>query len=77
MATATMDFAASSEGGASAPAAGGGDGGGGGGGAAAAGGGAPGGDAGPQVEELAQKVYEAYLRLIEIQRERSGESWES
>ena len=76
MATATMNFAASDEGGA--PAAPSGGGGGGGGGAAAAGGGAAGGDAGgPQVEDLAQKVYEAYLRLIEIQRERSGESWES
>jgi hypothetical protein len=75
IASTTQQVAAAEEGGgpAAAPAAAGGGGGGG-----AAGGGKAGeGGAGADITAIAEKVYEAYKRLLEIQRERSGDSWES
>ena len=76
MATATQNFAAAPEGGGPSGGGGGDSGAAPGSPAAAGAGGGGAGEAPAQIEELARQVYEAYLRLIEIQRERSGESWE-
>ncbi len=74
VASATGQIAASGEGSrpqAAAP--GGGEGGGGGGGGKGGGGG---GGKPPDIDDLARRVYEELQRVIEIQRERSGHSWE-
>lgn len=75
IASTTQQVAAAEEGGGPAAAPAGGDGGGGGG--AAGGGKAGGGGGGADITAIAEKVYEAYKRLLEVQRERSGDSWES
>jgi hypothetical protein len=75
IASTTQQVAAAEEGGGPAAASGGGGGGGGAG--AAPGGGKAGGGAAPDIIAIAEKVLDAYKRLLEIQRERSGDSWES
>jgi hypothetical protein len=73
-ASATQQVAASAEGGGPS---GGGGGGHGGGGHGGGGGGGKGGGKGPDIVALAHKVYDELQHLLEIQRERSGDPWES